>query len=310
MILCVNLNAAIDKTVVVPGFRLGAIHRPTQVIAAPGGKGVNVARALRTLGETPTVTGWTGGFAGQFIADGLRREGIATAFVTVEAESRTCLSILDPDSGALTEVYERGEPLPPAQVAEFRTLFQAIVGRYAAVTLSGSLPPGVPIDFYGDLLRLADAAGVPAALDTSGDALVHALAAGRPWFIKPNRAEFEALVGQPLASLADLARAARAASHQYGTTVVLSLGAVGALAARGDETVHVRPPALPIQSAVGSGDALVAGMVVGLRRGGSLADALAWGVAAGTANALTLGAGQLTREDFERVYRAVRCSVL
>src|SRR5512133_1961719 len=99
MILCVNPNAAVDRTAVIEDFRLDAIHRPSFELALPGGKGCNVARAARTLGEQPVVTGWVGGYAGQFIQAGLQAEGILTAFVQTAVESRDCLSILDPQSG-------------------------------------------------------------------------------------------------------------------------------------------------------------------------------------------------------------------
>src|SRR4051794_27548431 len=104
MILCVTANAAIDKTAVVSPFRIDQIHRPKQVLALPGGKGCNVARALKQLGDASLVTGWVGGFAGQFIESGLNKEGIETAFVHTEGESRTCLSILDPEAQTMTEV--------------------------------------------------------------------------------------------------------------------------------------------------------------------------------------------------------------
>src|SRR5512133_2378740 len=100
--LCVNANAAIDKTVVVPSFQLDKIHRPEQVVLLPGGKGINVARGLQTLGESVQVTGWAGGFAGQFIAAGLKQEGIQAEFAWCDFESRTCLSILDPENKTLT----------------------------------------------------------------------------------------------------------------------------------------------------------------------------------------------------------------
>src|SRR5690349_3518887 len=146
MILCINANAAIDKTVVVNGFRLNEIHRPQSVMSLPGGKGANAAKGLKRLGESPVVSGWVGGYNGQFIEAGLKSEGIDTAFVHVDAESRTCLSILDPENNTLTEIYERGEPILPEQVEELKDLFASIVGEYNAVTLSGSLPPGVPSD--------------------------------------------------------------------------------------------------------------------------------------------------------------------
>src|SRR5450432_804295 len=171
MILCVNPNAAIDKTVVVNSFHLNEIHRPQEVRSLPGGKGCNVARALKQLGATPLVSGWVGGYAGQFIEAGLRSEGIEVDFVRLENESRTCLSVLDPVGRTLTEIYEKGEAVPPDKVEEFKKHFQSIIGHYQAVTLSGSLPTGVPTDYYAQLIEIARAASIPVFLDTSGEAL-------------------------------------------------------------------------------------------------------------------------------------------
>src|SRR5215208_3062316 len=144
MILCLNLNAAIDKTIVVSSFGINKIHRPESVIALAGGKGCNVARGLKTLGETPVVSGWVGGFAGQFIETELHREGIQTDFIHTDFESRTCTSILDRAKGTMTEIYELGDAIPPEKLNELRDHFRTIVGNYQAVTFSGSLPPGVP----------------------------------------------------------------------------------------------------------------------------------------------------------------------
>src|SRR5579859_1472494 len=136
MILCVNLNSAIDKTVVVSPFRINEIHRPTQVVAIPGGKGCNVARALKTLGEAPTIAGFVGGFAGQFIEARLSDEGQRTIFVRTDSESRTCLTIVDPDNHTSTEIYENGDTVAAEKVEEFKQLFTTIVGNYRMVALS------------------------------------------------------------------------------------------------------------------------------------------------------------------------------
>lgn len=304
MILCVNANAAVDKTAIVSPFRLNAIHRPQQVLALPGGKGGNVARALRTLGDDPMMIGWVGGFAGQFIEDALHREGIATNVVRTSSESRTCLSILDPENGTLTEIYERGEPIAPESLTELVELFRSSVAGCAAVTLSGSLPAGVPTDFYARLIEIAHAAAVPVYLDASGEPLRLGLAA-KPDFIKPNRHEFAVLMGDDFAAHDDLVAAAGEVARRYDTTVVLSLGADGAIGASGTDIWHAQPPPVTIVSAVGSGDSLVAGVVHRLVAGGSLADALRSGVAAGTANALRLGAGQFSREDYDRIFANV-----
>jgi 1-phosphofructokinase family hexose kinase len=300
MILCVNPNAAIDKTVVVSPFRLNEIHRPKQVLAIPGGKGCNVARALKRLGETPAVSGWVGGFAGQSIETGLRHEGIQTAFVYTDFESRTCLSILDPENNTLTEIYENGDFVPIEKVEEFKDLFRTIIENYTAVTFSGSLPPGVPVDFYTQMLEIAHTAGVPAILDSSGEALRKGVAA-KPLLIKPNEKEFADLAGKDLDKLADFVDAATEVSTRYQTMIVVSLGAEGAIATNRQEVLHVRPPQLTIKSAVGSGDCMLAGITYGLSHSFSFANAIKYGVAAGTANALMVGAGVFSQDDFECV---------
>lgn len=309
MILCLTLNAAVDKTAVVSPFQLNAIHRPREVLALPGGKGCNVARALTTLGADTCVSGWIGGFTGKFIEAGLRDEGIETAFVHTETESRTCLSILDPENGTLTELYEAGAPVTPERQTALLGRFRALLPGCAAVALSGSLPAGVPPAFYAQLIELARAAGVPAYLDSSGPALAHGLAA-QPYAVKPNRAEFVELTGSKAADSAQFAAAAAQLAAERGVLVLLSLGADGAVAADGRVTLHARPPQLDIVSAVGSGDCLLAGVIHGLTQGWPLAEALTCGVAAGTANALRLGAGRFTLADYERVRALVSVVIL
>ena len=305
MILCVNLNAAIDKTIVVDSFQLGQIHRPKAVKSLPGGKGCNVARALKQFGEAPVVTGWVGGTAGQFIENGLRQEGIGTDFIYTDFESRTCTSVLDSSNQVMTEIYEKGDAVPPEKVAEMLARFGEMVGECTAVTLSGSLPPGVPQDFYAQLINLAHKASVPTFLDSSKEALLQGVAA-RPFLIKPNESEVAILAGRELTTTTDFATAAAAISSRYKTIVVLSLGKEGAIAAQGQEVIHVQNPQVEAQSAVGSGDCMLAGLAYGFTRGYPLAEAVKVGVAAGTANTLVIGAGQFTRRDFDDIYANIK----
>lgn len=305
MILCVNANAAIDKTVVVRGFRLNEIHRPESVMSLPGGKGANCAKGLRTLGEQTCVTGWVGGHNGRFIEDGLRSEGIETAFVHVDFESRTCLSILDPESGVITEIYERGDPIPEEKIAGFKELFGSMVGGCEAVTLSGSLPPGVPDDLYAQLIDVANAAGVPVFLDSSGEPLKKGVELSRPLLVKPNAKEIAVLVGHEAVGLEQLTESAAEIARIRGAIVALSMGKDGLLVAQGDEVFQARPPKLEVKSAVGSGDCLLAGLTYGITHDMSLREAARYGVAAGTANALTVGAGVFSIEDFRRVLALV-----
>jgi tagatose 6-phosphate kinase len=299
MILCVNPNAAVDKTLVVDHFRLNAIHRPSFELALPGGKGCNVARVAKALGQQPVVSGWVGGHAGQFIEDGLRAEGIDTAFVHTAVESRDCLSILDPADGTLTEIYERGRPVAPEELEAFYSQFKAWLPKVGMVTLSGSLPPGVPADFYARLICLAREAQVRVILDSSGEPLRSGLEQGHPDLLKCNRTELSGLVGKPLDSLDDLRREIRGLAGQQCGQVVITLGAAGAVAADSERTWLAQAPRIQAVSAVGSGDAFLAGLACGLLENKPLEEALRLAIAAGSANALQIGAGRLRLTDVE-----------
>lgn len=309
MILCVNLNAAIDKTIIVDSFQLGEIHRPEAVKSLAGGKGCNVARALKTFAEKPIVTGWVGGTAGQFIENELEKEGIATDFVYTDFESRTCTSILDSSNQVMTELYEKGDPVPLEKVAEMLDHFRKMVGQVTAVTLSGSIPPGVPQDIYARLITIAHEAQVPTFLDSSKEALLQGVVA-KPFLIKPNETEVSILADRELTTLAEFAEAAVDIASRYGTIVVLSMGKAGAIAAKGKTAVRVQPPQVQAKSAVGSGDCLLAGLVYAFTQGLDWGESVKYGVAAGTANTLTIGAGQFSYRDFDTILSTVNGSAV
>lgn len=306
MILCVNPNAAVDKTLVVEHFRLNTIHRPMFELSLPGGKGCNVARVVKTLGQQAVVTGWVGGHTGQFIEDGLQAEGILTDFVYMSVESRECISILDSETGTMTEVYEKGRTVSGEALDDFRKIFHAWLPKVEMVTLSGSLPPGVPADFFVDLIHAAREAGVRAILDSSGEPLRAGLEEGQPWMIKCNRAELSAALGQPLENLVEMKRAALDLSKRLDIKVVMTLGASGAVAADQDQVWLAQAPRVEAISAVGSGDAFLGGLACGLVSGKSLEESLRLAVAAGAANAMQLGAGRLRPADVEMLLEQVR----
>jgi len=300
MILCLNLNAAIDNTIIVSSFEINKIHRPESVISLAGGKGCNVARALKTLGEEPVVSGWVGGFAGQFIESELHQEEIQTEFVHTDFESRTCTSILDRENKTMTEFYEKGESVPSEKMEELRDRIRKVIGKYKAVTLSGSLPPGIPSDFYASVIEIAKETGILTFLDSSGDALRRGVEA-EPFFVKPNETEAKLLVGAKASDLLDYEQVAVEIATRHKTNVVLSMGENGAIAARGHGLFVVKSPSVEAKSAVGSGDCMLAGLTYGILRGFSFEETIASGVAAGAANTLRLGAGQFKIKDFERL---------
>lgn len=299
MILCVNANAAVDKTVVIENFQLNAIHRPSLELVLPGGKSCNVARAAKTLGLPAVVLGWVGGYAGNFIEAALQEEGIQAAFVHTAFESRTCLSVVDPVNGNLTEIYERGRAVTPDEMQKFFTLYHEWLSKVEMVTLCGSIPNGVSPSLFADLAVLAREAGVPAIIDTSGEALRLGIEAGRPYMLKCNRSELAEATGQVLDNLKKTKHAAQKLSDSRQMIVVVTLGSAGAVAAENGRLWLAQAPQIQAVSAVGSGDAFLAGLAQGLLTGESFAGSLRLAVAAGSANALRLGAGRLNIADVD-----------
>jgi tagatose 6-phosphate kinase len=314
MILCVAVNAAVDRTIVVDDFRLNAIHRPREVLVIPGGKSCNVARVSKTLGQPAVVIGWVGGHAGDFIEEELRKEGIQVEFIHSSVESRECISILDQSNGTLTEIYEHGREVKPEELEAFYSLFEEWLPKVQMVTLCGSLPPGVPVNFYAKLICMARAAGVRSALDTSGEALRSGMEEGRPDLLKCNRAELSELVGKPLESLNDVRSALQGLVGRLCDMAVITLGGAGAIVMDGPAAAYktwlAQAPLIHAVSAVGSGDAFLAGMACRMLEGRPLEDALRLAIAAGSANALQIGAGRLRMSDVETLLEQVQVAAL
>lgn len=307
-LVCVSVNAAIDKTAAVPRLRAGEIHRPEMLSVLPGGKALNVARAARTLGLEPTVIAVLGGHAGDWVAEALAARGIRTRAVRTAGETRTCLSVLDRSSGRLTEFYEAGLLLDPAgweAVEEALSCELAIDPGGALVVAAGSLPPGAPADAYARLARLAAALGARIAVDVAGAQLAAALEAG-PWLAKVNAAEAAAATGEPAGGRAGAPRAASALRARGAAAAIVTSGTAGSvLVDEAGAGWRIGPPPERGPYAVGSGDALLAGVAAGLAAGMPLEEAARLGAAAACANALRPGQGELDPADVSRLLPAV-----
>ena len=307
MVVTVTLNAAIDKTYTVEGFSLDRVHRPSVAKSVAGGKGINVARVLRELGQDVLATGFAGGTNGNQILRGLDDEGLPHDFVRTEGESRLCIAVIDPEKGTQTEVNENGPEVSEAEVQALRGKLEALVPKAEYLVLSGSAPPGVPSDFYAEAIALAKSHGVKAVLDTSGNPLSRGVAAG-PYMLKPNARELSSLKGRELLTVEEILGAAKSLLASKIEIVVVSMGRSGAIATDGRESWQAAPPEIEFVSAVGSGDALVAAFLDALIRGRGMREALRWGTAAGAANAATYGAGFCKEEEISRLADEVRLS--
>ena len=298
----VAANASIDRLYEVDHLTVGSIHRPTAVVPRPGGKGLNAARAAAALGARVTAVGIVGGRSGDWIVERLAEIGVEASMLRSAAETRTCISILDRSTGSLTELYERGVEIEPAawealEVIVARELDRGDVG---ALAFSGSLPPGAPTDGYARIARLAGARSVPVLADTYGPALADVLAE-RPAVVKVNAAEAGEAAGLSVVDAGSAVVAARVLRDRGAVAVVVTLGTAGAVAVSAAGEARLEPPDVRGAYPVGSGDAFLAGLVTALVGGSPLIDAARLGMAAGIANALLPGAGELDRTTAERL---------
>jgi 1-phosphofructokinase family hexose kinase len=306
MILCVTLNPALDRTLVVRDFARGGVFRPQENMVAAGGKGINVARAIRTLGGQSICAGFLGGFSGQSLAGMVRDEGMQAHWTWLEsAETRTCVILVDPDT-LLTSVIN--EPGPQLQRSDWTRLSHDLLSAAAEtpfVCFCGSLPPGSSMDLFVSLITDLIAAGKQVWVDTSGVPL-EAVSQIPGLAIKINDEEAAALMKHPIHTLTDAVAVARQMNAYTGQGVVITLGKKGAVFVNGDEVWHASPPNVTIKSGVGSGDSFLAGLLAGLSRGESAPMALAQATAAGTANAMSIGGGSFTRTEFEDLLKQVQ----
>jgi tagatose 6-phosphate kinase len=305
MILAVSLNPALDVTHHVAGVDWSGVNRPRQVTVAPGGKALNVARTLRALGSEVLVIGLAGGVTGEAVRAGLAGSGVPGRFAPVSGETRRTFAVVDTRSHDTALFNEPGPAISEGEYREFLVLHDDALAGCDAVVLSGSLPPGLPLDTYAGLAVRAAAAGVPVVLDAGGPALRHGAAAG-PAIAKPNLAELAAAVGWPVSGRAAAARAAGELRAAGAAAVVVSLGGDGLLAVTGDGTWHAAPPGRVAGNPTGAGDAVVAGLAHGLVLGRPWADRLRHAAALGTAAVAAPAAGQFAVADYEHALAATR----
>lgn len=300
MILTVTLNTAVDLTYRVPALTPHASHRVTQVIERPGGKGLNVARVLAALGHETVATGFAGGATGAVLREQLAATPVRDALVETAGPTRRTVAIVDTASGDTTQLNEPGPTVTAAEWTVFRTRFSALLDGAAAVALCGSLPPGIHVGAYAELVRLARTAGVPVLLDTSGEPLRRGIAA-RPDLVKPNADELAQLTGTR-----DPLRATREARGRGARTVVSSLGPEGLLAATPEGLWRAAPPSPVKGNPTGAGDSAVAGLLSGLVDGTPWPDRLSRAVALSAATVLSPVAGEFDPKTYEELLAQVR----
>jgi 1-phosphofructokinase family hexose kinase len=307
MIITVTLNAALDKTLEVPNFRLGRRHRSVEQRTMAGGKGVNVARAIKRLGQPVIATGLAGGATGTRIVEQLTDESILNDFVRIREESRTNTAVLDPTNGEQTEINEPGPIVSEHEVELFCDKLLYLARGAQICVFAGSLPRGVDPGLYARLTRDLRKIGVMTVLDTDGDPLRQGVRA-EPSVTSPNEIEAEELVGHEFNDDEDRALAVSEIVELGASEAIMTVadGCFGyVLEDGGPHLYRVRVEPLEPRAAVGSGDAFVAGYVSARYEGRAPAECLRFGVACGAESTQHLGAGIIEPREVERLLAEV-----
>jgi 1-phosphofructokinase family hexose kinase len=302
LFLIITPNPALDRTIVVPGVRLGHRYRAEHVLVTAGGKGLNVARAAHTLGQPCTVCAPLGGVTGQYVAHLASEEGLTARWYWHSAgETRTCILLVDPHAHDATPLDEHGPTLHMDDWLAFQDTVLAVAPHASLAAICGSLPPGVPATALADMIASLNKHGCRVLVDTSREPLTVALDAA-PYAIKVNRDELGAALNTSIDEVPQAAAALADVRRRGVPLAIVSLGGEGALVASDEGTCLVHPPHINSVSTVGSGDSLTAGVATGLLRGYPLERAMCLGVACGAADALTVGGGLIDHEDVNRLF--------
>jgi 1-phosphofructokinase family hexose kinase len=312
VILTVTLNAAIDRTVAVPSFRQGNRHRAVEASTVAGGKGVNVARALKILGQPVIATGLAGGPTGARLMERLAEESILTDFTWIAGESRTNLAVIDPTTGEQTEINERGPEVAPEELDRFLEKLLYLARGARICVIAGSQPPSVPESFAARMVGELKELGVETILDIEGEPLVAGLRAG-PAAVTPNAREAEGAVGHEFGDRQDLVSGLRSLVELGASEAVItrSNGCVASLFEGDDRRAYeVVAPDLDPVATVGSGDAFLAGFVANRFDGAEPRDCLRFAVACGAESTQHFGAGSVDPDEVKRLLDRVEISSL
>ena len=305
MILTITPNTALDKVIFVDDFAFGKTVRATGTAEGMGGKGTVVSWVLGQLGTPSVATGFVAGETGRRLQSILNAAGVLTDFVWAEGETRTNYVVARTSDGVQGTVTVDGLSVAPKDARDLCEHACLLLENADFLFCGGSLPKGMPTDWYVPLIRKAKECGIVTMLDTSGQFLAPNMVA-LPDIIKPNASEATTLLGRPIQSLAEAAQAVRELRGRGIRVPIITLGEGGAVADTVEGTFFVSPVKVRVFSTAGAGDGFSAGLIQSRLRGESWPDALRWAAAVATAVLLTPGTGACRLEDVHRLHPRVR----
>lgn len=303
LILTLTINPAIDHVVLADRLVFEDRSYILSTSEAPGGRGLNASSVIHSFGTATLAVLISGGKTGERLEASLAKSGFPVEIVRVANDIRTNLTISD-KQGLTIKLNEIGPSLSEDEVTRVHDTVARLLPQAKWILLCGSVPPGVPPDFYARIIGAARKRGVPTLLDTDGDALLEGLEAA-PTVVSPNQQEAERLLSRALLTRTHFLEAAERIKAMGAESVLLSLGSRGAICAHGDQILEIKPPRIDAVSPIGAGDALAAAFVWAMEQTGDIADAARWGVAAGTASTRLPGLNFASLEQTTAIYRLV-----
>lgn len=309
MILTVTLNAAIDKRYVVENYQVGEVNRVKECAYVAGGKGLNVSKTAAIAGAEVLATGFVGGHAGAYITEAVEKQGVATDFIQVKGESRSCINIYDTVNKTQTEFLEPGVVVSEEEQRAFYLKFDQLLAKCDVVAMSGSVPKGIGTDMYPKLVAMAKAAGKKIIVDTSG-ALLEEVVKAKPNMIKPNIDEIRLLTGKQILDREELIEAGIELQKSGIERVVISLGADGSLMFVEEGVYQAVVPKIDAVNTVGCGDCMTAGFAISFERGMSPEEALRFASATSAASAMREETGYFETEDMKALFDQIEIKKL
>jgi 1-phosphofructokinase family hexose kinase len=304
MIITLTPNTGIDHTVRIPGFQLNRTIRAVESAWGMGGKATDVSWTLGKLGVPTRALGFAAGSNGLRMESMLRERGVDPDFVWVEGETRLNTIIVVNEDGQST-ITSPSLKVSPSHLSELADRYRSALEGASCVVMGGSLPNGVPVEFYSEVISQAHEQNIPVIFDSSGPALLAGVKS-QPDVIKPNLTEVGDLLGYEPSSRNEAAQAAKKLHAEFGSNVIVTLGSQGAIAVCGDHSYFIHPFSVPVVSAAGAGDGVLAGMALAYVRGKSFEYGLQHGFALAGAILQTLPTADLRVEDYEKLLPRIR----
>ncbi|MBO3444872.1 1-phosphofructokinase [Clostridium sp. CCUG 7971] len=304
MLTIITFNPSIDRLYKLDTFEVGSVQRAKFVNPTAGGKGLNVAKVVKKLGETPTCLGFLGGFNGNYIESKIEKIGLKNEFTKIYGETRICLNIID-KNGVSTEVLEKGPIVNDENIKIFEDKLEAVLKDTKVLVASGSLLSGLPKEYYSKIGKLCNDKGIKFILDTSGKPLELALDSNI-YLIKPNQDELEYLTKSKINSKEDAINAARNLIDRGIENVCVSMGKDGMILLNKDSVYEVEIPKIDVLNPVGSGDSSIAGFAYGVIKNYDLEECLKLANACGMSNALYMETGNIELDDIKNFKSSIK----